>query len=315
MKISVITPAYNPGSLILETFMSLQNQTFKDFEWIIVDDCSDDFNKTLFRKIKNSAIFSVFIISNSINYRQAKSKNIGLKHAKGKYVKFLDADDLLDENHLENQYNATLKLTHKKFAIFSPTLNFWQFDTGKRKVHLNTSYKKVNNNNFEQLKQFIVFPFFHHCGCLFLRQDILEIGGFDEHLVTDEDGDFILRLMFNDLIFIPQEKSKYYYRHHNNKRVSENDSMEKWNSRFNVCKKIEKQLNNRYSILNEQLAQRLDLLSIQALAQGNNIYVKFLYTANRVCPNYRPAGSFVQNLIRRFLGLKLMLLIKSLLKL
>ena len=57
MKISVITPAYNPGSLILETFMSLQNQTFKDFEWIIVDDCSDDFNKTLFRKIKNSAFF------------------------------------------------------------------------------------------------------------------------------------------------------------------------------------------------------------------------------------------------------------------
>ena len=86
--------------------MSLQNQTFKDFEWIIVDDCSDDLNKALFRKIKNDAGFSVFIISNPINYKQAKSKNIGLKYANGRYVKFLDADDLIDVDHLENQYNS-----------------------------------------------------------------------------------------------------------------------------------------------------------------------------------------------------------------
>ena len=51
---------------------------------------------------------------------------------------------------------------------------------------------------------------------VFLKQDILEIGGFDEHLVTDEDGDLILRLMFNGILFISQDKSKYLYRHHNN---------------------------------------------------------------------------------------------------
>ena len=314
MKVSIITPAFNPGKLILETFISLQNQTFQYFEWIIIDDCCDDFNKALFQKIKNDASFSVLIISNPKNYKQSKSKNIGLKHANGRYVKFLDADDLIDVYHLENQYNSIRKLTHKKFAIFSPTLNFWQSDIGERKELLNTSYKKVKNNNFDQLKQFIVFPFFHHCGCLFLKQDILEIGGFDEHLVTDEDGDFILRLMFNDILFISQDKSKYLYRHHNNRRVSENDSIEKWDSRYHVCEKIEKQLIDRYSLLKEQLAQRLDVLSVQALNQDNDIYIKFLNTANRVYPNYKLPGTFVQNLVRRVFGLKSMLLLKSILK-
>ena len=53
--------------------MSLQNQTFKDFEWIIVDDCSDDLNKALFENKKRCRL-SVFIISNPINYKQANLK-------------------------------------------------------------------------------------------------------------------------------------------------------------------------------------------------------------------------------------------------
>ena len=42
MLISIITPAYNPGDLLLGTFQCLEKQTFKNFEWIIVDDNSDD---------------------------------------------------------------------------------------------------------------------------------------------------------------------------------------------------------------------------------------------------------------------------------
>ena len=120
--------------------------------------------------------------------------------------------------------------------------------------------------------------------------------------------------MFNGILFISQDKSKYLYRHHNNKRVSKNDSIEKWDSRYHVCEKIEKQLINSYSILKEQLAQRLDVLSIKALEQDNDIYIKFLNTANRVYPNYKLPGSFAQNFIRRVFGLKSMLLLKSILK-
>ena len=60
MKISIITPAFNPGKLILETFISLQNQTFKDFEWIIIDDCSDEMNKALFQQINLFCNYALF---------------------------------------------------------------------------------------------------------------------------------------------------------------------------------------------------------------------------------------------------------------
>ena len=255
MKISIITPAYNPGPLILETFRSLKNQTYQNFEWIIVNDCSNDENEYLFNKIKNEANFHVIIITNKINYKQARSKNIGLKHANGKFIKFLDADDLIDINHLENQYNLLKKYGHKNHAVFSPTINFWE-KKDKRIEKLNSSYRNVGMNSFDQIKYFLVFPFFSHCGCLFLKQDIVDVNGFDEYLTTDEDGDFILRLMFKGIIFICQDKSYYFYRQHENERVSNNDSIEKWEHRYYVCEKIEKQLVNDFSHLKEQLAQR-----------------------------------------------------------
>jgi len=313
MKVSIITPAFNPGKLILETFISLQNQTFKDFEWIIIDDCSNEMNTALFQQIKTDASFSVIVISNPINFRQARSKNIGLQHAKGKYIKFLDADDLLDIDHLENQYNAIQELTYDKFAIFSPTLNFWQRGD-KREELLNKSYKKVNNNNFDQLKQFIVFPFFSHCGCLFLKQDIIDINGFDDSLITDEDGDLIIRLMLNGLLFIAQEDSVYIYRHHTQKRVSVNDSNDKWKSRMNVCKKMEAHFINKFSPLKEQLSQRLDLLAIEAYRLNNPIYIDFLEKAEQLYPNYKFPGNKLQNFIRKFFGFKFMILIKYIIK-
>jgi glycosyltransferase involved in cell wall biosynthesis len=313
MKISIITPAYNPGSLILETFDSLECQSFKNFEWIIVDDCSNLENKHLFNKIKNIASFTVRIISNPTNFKQAKSKNIGLEHSNGEYIKFLDADDLIDPCHLQNQLLSIENFDNFRFAIFSPTVHFWKKNKRRKEV-INTSYKTVPVESFEQLKRFIVSPFFHHCSCLFRKHDIIDINGFDENLITDEDGDFILRLMFNGVLFICQDNSNYFYRQHNNKRVSNNDSIEKWEHRYRVCEKIESQLSFGFSSLKEQLAQRLDLLSIQAYEQNNTIYIRFLSKAKSIYPNYKFVGNKLQNFLRKIFGFKFTLMLKSFLK-
>jgi glycosyltransferase involved in cell wall biosynthesis len=58
--ISIIAPAYNPGELLLETYNSLEKQTFQNFEWIIVDDNSNEYNQKLIEHI----------IRNSTNIRQ-----------------------------------------------------------------------------------------------------------------------------------------------------------------------------------------------------------------------------------------------------
>lgn len=301
MEISIITPVYNSGEIILETFKSLSNQTFTDFEWIIIDDCSNRNTKDVLQIILSEAKFNVTLIQNEINSGQTRSKNLGIKKAKGKYIKFLDSDDLLDECHLENQMDILTK-KGKSVAVFSPTANFI---TSIENVKLNKSYRTVKQSNIEQLKRFIVFPFFSHCGCLFNIEDINEIGGFDESLVTDEDGDLIIRLMFNKVLFIPQEKSCYYYRQHAYfDRVSTNDTDEKWESRERVCEKIHALINiNSLQVLNESLSQRLDLLGVAMYNSSKSKAQVLFFKASKIYIGYRYPGSLISISIRKYFGL------------
>lgn len=300
INISIITPAYNPGDLLLETYESLENQIFKGFEWVIIDDNSDEYNEQLIKSIKDQASFPVKIIRNSTNLRQAKSKNIGLVVAQGEYIKFLDADDLLDEKHLENQYNLLKSKNDKDIAIFSPTINF----VGNiENNNINDSYKSVPLDNIRQLERFLVYPFFHHCGCLFHKASIEKINGFDENLLTDEDGDFILRLMLNGILFLPEEESGYYYRKHDfNVRVSANDSDEKWLARLDVCLKIESMLKGKDESLNEALAQRLDVIGLSCMEYSEELAEQFFDNAKRIYPNYSIPGNTMPKMIRSLFG-------------
>lgn len=100
--ISIITPLYNAEKYIEETINSVLNQTHKNWEMIIVDDCSKDNSLILAKKFesKDNRI-KVFSLTN--NGGSAVARNYGLKQAKGRYITFLDADDLLDINYLESQ--------------------------------------------------------------------------------------------------------------------------------------------------------------------------------------------------------------------
>lgn len=102
MLITIITPSYNCKQVFKASFDSVLFQTFKEWEWIIVDDCSTDgsfeFIKELAKDDKR-----IVVLQTPKNGGSAVARNIGLKHATGKYITFLDSDDLLDRNYLECQ--------------------------------------------------------------------------------------------------------------------------------------------------------------------------------------------------------------------
>lgn len=101
--ISVIVPAYNVEKYVERCIDSLLNQTFKDIEIIIIDDCSTD--KT-FEIINNKygKIPNVSIFKNDVNIGQGQTRNKAMKIAKGKYIYFLDSDDVLLSHGLERLY-------------------------------------------------------------------------------------------------------------------------------------------------------------------------------------------------------------------
>lgn len=98
-KVSVITPAYNASRLIRETIESVIAQTYTDWEMIIVDDGSKDNTAEIVRSYaeKDSRI----ILIQQQNGGSSSARNNGLRHATGRYIALLDADDLWDSNFLE----------------------------------------------------------------------------------------------------------------------------------------------------------------------------------------------------------------------
>lgn len=100
--VSIITPAYNCKNTIKETFSSVLSQSFSDWEWIIVDDCSTDGSFEYLKELtKNDK--RIIVIKAEKNGGTAAARNIALRHAKGRYITFLDSDDILDNNYLEKQ--------------------------------------------------------------------------------------------------------------------------------------------------------------------------------------------------------------------
>jgi len=100
--VSIITPMYNAVKFIEETIQSVLDQTYQNWEMIIVDDCSTDNGVTLIRKYceKDDRIKFIQLQKNSGG---AVARNEAIKSARGKYIAFLDSDDLWHPDKLDKQ--------------------------------------------------------------------------------------------------------------------------------------------------------------------------------------------------------------------
>ncbi|WP_449304113.1 glycosyltransferase family A protein [Prevotella aurantiaca] len=117
MLITIFTPTYNRGKLIQRLYKSLQNQTYNDFEWIIVDDGSTDNTKELIENFEkdNKHNFPIKYFYKD-NGGKHTAINLGVKEAKGKLFFIADSDDILLDNSLEIIYKEYLKV--KGIAAF-----------------------------------------------------------------------------------------------------------------------------------------------------------------------------------------------------
>lgn len=101
-QVSIITPTYNCGKFIAETIESVKIQTYQDWEMIIVDDCSSDNTKEIVEQYqKNDSRIHYHCLEK--NSGAAVARNTALKLAKGKWIAFLDSDDLWKPEKLERQ--------------------------------------------------------------------------------------------------------------------------------------------------------------------------------------------------------------------
>lgn len=99
--VSVIIPCYNCETWIKKCLAALENQTFKDFEVLCVDDCSTDSTYQTIAEYKNNSRLQIILLKNEVNSGPAFSRNRAASIARGEWVAFCDSDDYYDNTYLD----------------------------------------------------------------------------------------------------------------------------------------------------------------------------------------------------------------------
>lgn len=115
--VSIITPTYNSEKYIKETIQSVQNQSYSNWEMIIVDDCSSDGTVGIIQNFMEDDN-RIHLIKLSKNSGASKARNEAIKLVQGHYMTFLDADDIWFRDFIQNSIN-TIKMTGIPFVFSS----------------------------------------------------------------------------------------------------------------------------------------------------------------------------------------------------
>ena len=121
--VSVIIPYFKKKNFIKKTINSIKNQTYKNLEIIIIYDDEDHSDLKFIKKLKN-VDDRIKIIVNKKSFGAGRSRNIGINMSKGKFIAFLDADDLWKKNKIELQLKYmirnNLEISHTNYEILNP---------------------------------------------------------------------------------------------------------------------------------------------------------------------------------------------------
>lgn len=209
-QISIIMPVYNKMNYLNRSINSILNQTFKDFELIIVDDGSSDDSLKIcnefFRKDNRIQIISIN------NSGVSNARNIGLQHAKGRYIQFIDGDDYIDLDMFKE-----LKKIIDKYTPDIILTGLTKVDKEYNSISEIIPSLKGLKNKQDLMDNFVEEQFRTGIyGCVsnkLIKRSVIEKIGlkFNKDIKLAEDLDFYLTLYdyINDIYFL--DKSFYYY--------------------------------------------------------------------------------------------------------
>ena len=200
-KISVIMAAYNAVNYIEKSIISILEQTFKEWELIIINDCSTDHTPEIVEKYIRLDPRIIFL-SNEVNINQALSRNRGISKARGKYIAILDDDDIAFPDRLKIQYDFLEN--NPAVALVASAAEIIDKD-GKIIGH------KRSPENLDELRFRIILknPLVH--SSVMYRKELMEkVGGYNNKYFNAEDYKFYSELIKKyDIISLPNVLLKY----------------------------------------------------------------------------------------------------------
>jgi glycosyltransferase involved in cell wall biosynthesis len=212
--ISVVIPAYNAERTILDTVASVQQQTFSDFEIIVINDGSTDRTLELVQGIQDERV-KIFSYENG---GLPVARNRGISRAKGEFIAFIDADDMWTSDKLELQ--LVLLQQHPEAGV---AYSWSRFMNKQGELSYVVDDRYIEGNVYEKL---LLNNFLNNGSSLLVRREAIESAGeFDPTLKSCEDWDFYLRLAAKwSFVLVP--KPQILYRQSSTAMTSKIDVME-----------------------------------------------------------------------------------------
>lgn len=204
--ISIIIPCYNASAFVEEALSSVLNQTYRDIEVIVVNDGSTDNSENGILSFKDRRI-RYFKQSNK---GQAAALNFGTSHAKGDYIKFFDADDVMDPEHIEKMV--------KRLEGNDHSIAFCEWGAFEKNDIRMTKFISVTNFKDMLPLDWLKIELKQYCDMLagwrwLIPRSLLEkAGGWDERLTLNNDFEFSIRLLLKSDKMLFAEGAKMYYR-------------------------------------------------------------------------------------------------------
>lgn len=255
---SIIIPLYNKEHFIENTIQSILNQTFQDFEIIVVNDGSTDRSEEKLLQFKDSRIqyFS------KKNEGASVTRNCGIEKANADFITFLDADDYWYPTFLETMFTNIKKLPNQK--VFAAAI---EFETSKKIIPAQYSISKTNND-FEivdyfqaSLKETVLCT-----SCAVFHKTVFEAAGnFDTKIKSGQDTDLWIRVgLIYPIVFSWKILARYIY---DPKSLSKNNKLIHEKMDFSKYEEIEK--------TNSDLKKFLDLnrfsLAVKSKIAGEEV--------------------------------------------
>lgn len=266
VKLSIIVPAYNVENYIKKTLNSIINQTFKDFELIVINDGStDDTQKIIEETLLNSDIN--YNLINTPNGGVSNARNKGLEVSNGDYIFFLDGDDFIMEDCIEKLYTALIN--HNCDVAYT---NYVKISEDGEELSIIPPINLPETSSPEYLIQLeatmaITFSF---CQIMY-KKSILADNNllFNPEMEYGEDTEFALKVLahVNQIAYVP-EKLIFYVQRKNS--ASRNILFNRYNFVDALDRIIEYYMFNN---LSEDIIKLIKTYRIPKSIWGNTVYL------------------------------------------
>ena len=202
---------------------SIQNQTYKNFEVILVNDGSMDHSESICKSfVEGDSRFRYFLKSNG---GASSARNFGLDHVRGDFITFIDADDWVDENHLEALIN-NIRENNSDMAVSS----FKKFDSADNfssRMYSNQEKYLLNYNKLNREEFLVILPklilannSYKISVCKLFKKELAYETRFDNSLIYGEDTEFFFNLYCNMDSISYVDEVTYIYRLHDERSSS-----------------------------------------------------------------------------------------------